>query len=590
MEEGVGFLDTTTLKTGPVGSEFLNDYLVPATGPVAGGTQTQWENLSQTAELTAAYLGGNPITSLSLSSTEFYGTTPAGSPGPADLYALMADGGMLIVPEAFSYGPTVLEVTPGAATAEGGGTGIVYGYGFGPAAYNSPIPADLQITVGGKSVTITGYAANAYGISPIPFQLQAVSFTIPPGTPGTSATVAVTTQAGTTTASGALQYLPAIQQYSLPGATLVQGAYDAKRDLYYFTDAAEIRVFSKSQGQWLTPFQVPAAPKGTVHRLWGIALSPDASKLAVSDASAGMIYVINPDSTSAVQSFPFNVPYFAGYPDPNQSGVITNPAGLTISDTGMIYFAAFMYGGDGYDAFFKLDSNSGKITDYKIVGFGGPLYKAAITSDNSTVFFNNDGSVFSIDTATDTVTYAADGPGCCYGDYDLALSSGQTTLEATSYLYDANLNASSYLTVNDREVLNIAYVYGTKLSPDGTLLFQPSTNGIDVYEGRLGTLRARISLPVSLSQNFDALVGDGKDNAFIVVTGQLGTGIAVLDLSSLREPAPLPYASVHTDLNVVSLQGNAEHGYRSGNHPPSVASDRRRVTRTVIKHVTNSTR
>lgn len=588
MEEGVGFLDTTALRTGSAGSEFLNDYLVPATGPAAGGTQTQWENLSQTGKLATAYLGVNPVTSLSQSSTEFYGTTPAGNPGPADLYALMGDGGMLIVPEGFSYGPTILEVTPGAATGEGGGTGIVYGYGFGPATYNSPIPSDLQITVGGKSVTVTGYAANAYGTSSPPFQLQAASFTIPPGSAGTSANVAVTTQAGTATAPGALQYLPVVQQYSLSGAALAQGVYDAKRDLYYFTDAAEIRVFSKTQGQWLTPFLVPVAPNGTIHRLWGIALSPDGSKLAVSDASAGMIYLINPDSPSTAQSFPFNVPYFAGSPDPSVTGVITNPAGLTISDTGMIYFAAFMYGGDGYDAFFKLDSNSGNVTDYKVVGFGGPLYKAAITADNSTVFFNNDGSVFSIDTATDTASYAPDGPGCCYGDYDLTLSSGQSTLEATGFLYDTNLNASSYLTVNDREVLNIAYVYGAKLSPDGTLLFQPSTNGIDVYDGRLGILRSRISLPVSLSQNFDALVGDSRDNVLIAITGQTGSGIAVVDLSSLNEPAPLPYINTQNTLKRTSLLGSPQLNFQPRNHLSPVASNRRRTARAVIQHVTNS--
>ena len=144
------------------------------------------------------------------------------------------------------------------------------------------------------------------------------------------------------------------------------------------------------------------------------------------------------------------------------------------------------------------------------------------------------------------------------------------------------------LTANDREVPNIAYIYGTKLSPDGTLLLQPSTNGIDVYDGRLGTLHARISLPVSLSQNFDALVGDGKDNAFIAITGQTGIGIAVVDLTSLGEPTPLPYANVHSDLKFASLQGNAECAYRSGNHPPSAASGQPRSTRRIIKHVTNS--
>jgi len=587
MEEGVGFLDTTTLETGSMGSEFLNAYVTPPTGPTAGGTPIEFTDLAQSATMTTAYLGGRPATSLSQGSGAFDATTPVGSAGPADLYALMSDGGMLIVPEAFSYGPTILEVSPGAATADGGGTGIIYGYGLGPVAYNAPIPADLQITVGGKSAAITGYTSNAYGVSPIPFNLEAVAFTIPPGVAGTSTDVTVTTSSGTATASDALQYLPAVQQFQLTGAALAQGVYDATRDLYYFTDASEIRVFSRTEGQWLSPIQVPAAPTGTTHRLWGIALSPDGSKLAVSDASAGVLYLINPGSPGSVQSFPFNVPYFAGRPDPYITGVIANPAGLTVSDSGMIYFAAFTYGGDGFDGFFKIDSSTGSVTDYEVLGLGNALYKAAITSDNSKVFFNNDGAVFSVDTATDSITYAADDPGCCYGDYDLTLSAGQTTLEATSYLYDTNLAAESYLVLNDRDALNISYVYGTKLSPDGTLLFQPSTNGIDVYDGRLGTLRTRISLPVALSWNYDALVSDGTDNTLIAVTGQTGSGIAIVDLSSLPEPKPLSYIRALDHTNANSLQGRNAQTSRPQLRRGSINRTGQRVPITVIKHDVN---
>lgn len=109
-----------------------------------------------------------------------------------------------------------------------------------------------------------------------------------------------------------------------------------------------------------------------------------------------------------------------------------------------------------------------------------------------------------------TIFRASTDQGCRYGDDDLALSSNQTQFEASSYLYDSNLNAQSFLTLNDREALNTSYVYGAKLSPNGSLLFQPSTNGLDVYDGRLGILLTRIALSFPLSANYDALVSEAR--------------------------------------------------------------------------------
>jgi hypothetical protein len=90
-----------------------------------------------------------------------------------------------------------------------------------------------------------------------------------------------------------LTYLPAIQQFPLSGSDLAQGIYDPYTDLYYFTDTNKIQVFSKTQGSWQSPINIPA-PQGAAQRLWGIALSPDGSNLAVSDASAGVIYSSGP--------------------------------------------------------------------------------------------------------------------------------------------------------------------------------------------------------------------------------------------------------------------------------------------------------
>jgi hypothetical protein len=167
--------------------------------------------------------------------------------------------------------------------------------------------------------------------------------------------------------------------------------------------------------------------------------------------------------------------------------------------------------------------------------------RLAISSDGARVYFNNQGTVFSLDTATGQFFLASTGYGCCFGDYELSLSSNQTRLEASSYSYDSDLNAEAPLTANIRELITATYVYGAKLSPDGTLLFQPSFSGIDVFDGRTGTLRTRLALPFLMSPNYDALVSNGKDNVLLAITGNNGDGIAVVDLTSFLEPSPLPY-------------------------------------------------
>jgi hypothetical protein len=131
----------------------------------------------------------------------------------------------------------------------------------------------------------------------------------------------------------------------------------------------------------------------------------------------------------------------------------------------------------------------------------------------------------------------------------LALAANQIQFAATSFLYDADLNGESFITLNDREGASISYVYGNKLSPDGSLLFQPSTHGVDIFDGRVGLFRDRVALPFALSPNYDALVEDGKDNVVVAITGANGDGIAVLDFSSIPEPLPLPYPNAVSSLS-----------------------------------------
>lgn len=532
-EEGVGFMDLSELETGALGTQFTNGYLAPATGPASGGTAIQWEDPGSVGALESIYFGANLATSISASGGYLNATSPPGKPGPADVYTFTNDGGMQLLPEAFSYGPTILEVTPNMSTSEGGGTGYIYGYGFA-STNSSTVPGGVTVTVGGITVPLTAFSGNAYGLLAPPFPLQSLAFTIPAGSNGSSVDVTVTTGAGTATASSALNYMQATQQFPLNGAELAQGVYDSYTGLYYFTDTNKIQVFSRTQGQWLNPISMPASAQ----RLWGIALSPNGSKMAVSDLENGNIYVLTNFNNSVPTTQTFSVR--------SVSDFVVNASGLAISDSGSVYFMVVVIGqGGGADQFFKLDTSNGTFFNYGIdspgEGNSDAYLRNAISSDNARVFFNDYGYVFNVDTATDKIFSATEDPSCCYGNYELALSSNQTQFTATFYIYDSDLNNESYYALNDREILDILYVYGAKLSPDGRLLFQPSSDGIDVFDGNVGNLRERISLPFALSPNYDALVSDGVDNVVVAITGTSGSGIAVIDLTSLPEPS----ASLH---------------------------------------------
>jgi hypothetical protein len=355
-----------------------------------------------------------------------------------------------------------------------------------------------------------------------------VEFTFLPGTSGTEADLTLANSAGIVTKPKAVTYLPAMQQFPLPGAALAQGIYDAKRDLYYFTDQTQIQIFSRAQGNWRPPVSVANAV-----RLWGLALSPDGSKLAVSDAGTNLIYTMNPDSLSTQMRFPL----------PNtlldQGG---RPSGLVITNTGIVYYVSFYLSGTGQPSLHKLDTQTGQVTDFSLQNAspGSDMNaRMLLSNDNSRVFFNLGGLPSVLETSTDAITNNL--ALFNQGDYELALSGNEARMTAADYLMDSNLNGEAFLGLNEREIWNETPVYGEKLSADGVVLYRPLSDALDVLDGRTGVLLTRIALPTALCANYDALVADGKDNILIAITGKNGDGIAVLDLTSLPEPGPLPY-------------------------------------------------
>jgi hypothetical protein len=522
---GILFQDTTKLS--PSMKAQSNLLTNPTYGPAQGGNAVLLSASITASETAAVYFGGAGA-AFSAGAGGISATAPAGT-GLADVAVVGKDGSLGYTPDGYSYGPTLLQVLPNKATVHAGGTASVYGYGFGPLyTVGGTPPSDLSITVRGRPAAIVKYSGIPPNPAWYPFPLQYIDFTIPAGTVGSSVDVTVSNSSGSATLVNSIEYLSDISTYSLSGAAIVQGIYDRKRDLYYFSDAHAVQIFSPSQKHWLSPIQVPYAGG----RLWGLALSPDGKKLAVADAGLQMIYVIDPDSPANFSTFTLpNIGFNQG----------NRPCGIVITDSGTVYYITFSLEGSGGWLFHRLDTTTGAVTDFTSMqegNFGADAYgRMYLTGDNARIYFNSAGFLLSFDTATEKFQFNTVVIG---GDYEMTVAGNETWMASSEWLMDTNLNPLSFVSYDDREVGNVSAVYGQKLSADGNLLFQPLVSGMDVIDGHSGKLISRISLPFNLSLDYDALVSNGKDNMLVAIH-ENGDEIAFIDLTNLPEPNPLPF-------------------------------------------------
>ena len=531
--QGVAFLDASVLL--PAAPKFMMSVccypIQPSYGPAVGGTQVQEFGIANGIDLAAVYFGSRPAMSIWTDEFSWNAVTPPGDPGPVNVMLTGSDGAMAMLPDGFSYGPSIVNLTTNAATAEGAPTGRVYGYGFGSSKYGTnDIDSSLKITVGGHEVTNMSYSNTPWGAGMIsyPFPSQTIQFNIPPGIPGTSADLVISNATGTTTEHAAITYYPQLKRFPLTGSSLAQGIYDRRKDLYYFTDRTTIRVFSRTGEAWLTPVSIPNA-----RQLWSLSLSPDGKLLAVSESEANSIHVLSTDSLTLIRSFPMN-------PDPFE--MVWSTYALAITNNGVVYFTA-----RGSHPLRKLDTTTGKVsTIYAAIGGVTPFEKMIISKDNRQVFFNVAGEVYVLDVVTDKV----DTNHAIFqqGNEEVALSGDETWLAGAGYVMDTRLNPESFITQRKEEIWNENAVHGQKLSRDGSYLFRPLEDGLDILDGRTCVLLSRLALPLKLSPIHDALVADGRDNVLVAITGAQGDGIAVIDLSSLPTRTGRPRTSVDLDL------------------------------------------
>jgi hypothetical protein len=128
------------------------------------------------------------------------------------------------------------------------------------------------------------------------------------------------------------------------------------------------------------------------------------------------------------------------------------------------------------------------------------------------------------------------------GFQDLAVSGDGTTVDVGGQLTDSLLNAQLDVVYVDWETWFPFGVLGQKLNQDGSILYQPLADGIDMLARNSGRLLYRIQIPVTPTNNYDALVMAEGQNSVAVISSD---GVTFGDLSSL--PIPAQYSRKFAD-------------------------------------------
>jgi IPT/TIG domain-containing protein len=256
-------------------------------GPLAGGTTS---SLYAFPALQPDVWFGQTrgTTSIASSQLEFI-SPPSTTAGPVNVKFIFPDGEQGFFPQLFSYSTFPQFALASGSSPDGGAPARVLGYG---------LPEDSSggtVSVGGNAATITTTKGQYPPLSTEPIPSSVLNYTLPPGKPG-PADLQITTPIGTGTLSNAIFYAKSVTDYgSTDSFTAV--LLDSKRNQLYLTAGDHVDVFSLSSNQFLSPLKPQALQSAA--QFTGLALTPDSSKLIVTDFADNSVSVINPDSPSS---------------------------------------------------------------------------------------------------------------------------------------------------------------------------------------------------------------------------------------------------------------------------------------------------
>jgi DNA-binding beta-propeller fold protein YncE len=551
---GVSFIDAAApanlSSTAPVIAAAPS--LQPSDGPLVGGTSVALagQNFTSLKQLNFGTQSASNVTASSPTQIQA-NSPPSATNGAVNVTPYFQNGWLAIAPDAFSYGPQILQILPSVGMNSGGDSVQIYGYGFGGD------PAKISVKIGGATAMVQKVeSAASFAVSlgldaSYPFSLERITLQTPAGSSG-KADVFVSTPAGSATSAKSFQYLQSLQSYSNP-ALYKFLLYDQKRQRLYLTNLDHVDVFDLQQNTFRT-LQPPGGPLPSA-ALRGAVLTPDGSQLVVADFGSQSIYLFDLVTGTAT------IVPVGGVPGFTNSG----PARVAATSAQTVFVGLSGEGGSSGAcstclAQMNLTASPPTIQPApqpEVTSItGAPLVQGTASGDHVFVAFGSAPggpvAVWNSSSPNQFLTSpanasATDLGAAADGSMFAFRSNGAIEMRAAD-LSLTSVPASAELAQIPGRVL----VPGVALHPSGALIYQPFLTGapaspgvrggIDILDVHSGVLRLRILLPQQFMTDVDGLHGgflatDENGQRLFAITSADGTrqnaAITVVQLAAV---------------------------------------------------------
>lgn len=510
----------------------------PSEGPIAGGTSVILNGQNFAGPVQVKF-GSQLAASPTVSSSQIQAASPSSVVnGAVNVTAYFQNSWLALAPDAFSYGPQILQVLPNAGTSSGGDELQIYGYGFGSDA------TKIGVTIGGAAATVQK-VENVTTIAPslvldasYPFPIERITLQTPGGSPG-KADILISASSGSTTVPKAFQYLQSVHSYSKP-ALFKFLIYDQPRQRIYLSNIDHVDVFDLQQNLFLSPIEPPGGPPPNAG-LRGLALTPDGSQLIVADFGAQNAYLLDPVKGTGSTVFVGGVSGFTN----------SGPARVAATSVQTVFVGLSGEGGSSGACSTCLDQMNLTASPPTIQPApqpevasltGAPLLQSSAAGDQVFLAFASAPGAplasWNANSPNDFVTSAANSSAS-----DLTTSADGSTFalaaNGTTEVHAADFTISSIPEFPElTQIPGRVFVPGTVLHPSGGLLYEPfltgapgspgAEGGIDIIDAHSGALRLRMFLPQQFMTDVDALHGsflatDENGQRLFAITSSDGT-------------------------------------------------------------------